>query len=324
MDEQNNKPELRHDEAGKLVSENNSSSPLKFISPTIHPIAAAIIGLVGALFLYQIVGGFLTIAIFGMKLENAPVNSVRLMTMAAQILFILLPALVFTKWFYEDVSTIIRFKIPDIAEIGLFSVGIIVLTPLLQYFITIQNYFIELWAKQFVFFHELKSFFDTLNSYVEKAYTGLLTAHSVFEGILIVIVVAVAPAICEEVMFRGFIQRSFEFKMKPFWAALITACFFGIYHFSPYGLIPLISLGFYFGYAAYKSDSIFVPMSLHFLNNFIAVMLFFTIGDDEIMDTTSVSSADLTSAIIMFFLLLSVFAGVIIFINKYYSKERKI
>jgi hypothetical protein len=102
---------------GNKNSENNdrdsSAAPEKQIHPLISPIAAAIIGLAGGFFLYQIVGGALTLLIFGMDMKSAPVNAVRLLTAGGQILFILLPALVFAKWFYEDVSAIIRIKVPD-------------------------------------------------------------------------------------------------------------------------------------------------------------------------------------------------------------------
>ncbi len=84
----------------------------------ISPVAAAFIGLAGAFFLYQIVGALLTVLIFGLNLESIPVNSLRLMTMAGQILFILLPALLFAKWIYSDVGKIIRIRIPDLKELG--------------------------------------------------------------------------------------------------------------------------------------------------------------------------------------------------------------
>ena len=85
--------------------------------PQISPIAAAFIGLIGGFFLYQIVGGLLTLLIFGLDVENAPVNGIRLMTMAGQILFILLPALLFTKLLYADVTKFFRIKIPSWKEV---------------------------------------------------------------------------------------------------------------------------------------------------------------------------------------------------------------
>ena len=113
----------------------------------ISPVAAAFIGLAGGFFLYQILGALLTVLIFGINLESVPVNDLRLMTMAGQILFILLPALLFAKWIYSDVGKIIRIRKPDWKELGLFTIGIIILTPLLQSFLYIQNHFLEILEK---------------------------------------------------------------------------------------------------------------------------------------------------------------------------------
>lgn len=317
-DNENNKIEEEQFKDSEYTASKNQ------IKPIISPIAAAIIGLAGGFFLYQIVGGLITLLIFGMDMKNAPVNDVRLMTTGGQILFILLPALVFSKWFYEDVSTIIRIKAPHWIEVSLFIMGIIVLTPLLQNYLYIQNYIFEYLAKISPFVNHVKSLFDTLDKLVENTYGNLLSVNNIFEGLFVIIVVSIIPALCEETMFRGFIQKSFEFKLKPFWAALITAVFFGMYHFNPYGLIPLIGLGLYFGFAAYMSNSIFIPMILHFLNNFAAIILFFVFGNDELINTTVESNADLKSSVFVFILLSVVFAGVIVFIKRYYSKVNNI
>ena len=295
---------------------------LRKIHPRISPITAAFIGLFGGFFLYQVIGGFLTLAIFGFDLKNSSVQGLRLMTMAGQILFILLPALVFSKWFYEDVSEIIRFRFPRWEEILLFTLGIVILTPLLQYYLSIQTFFIDKWANTFQFVHNIKNALDKLNDLMDKSYGNLLSVHSVFSGIVVVIVVSIIPALCEEVMFRGFIQRSFEFRLKPIWAALITAIFFGVYHFNPYGLLPLIMLGFYFGYAAYMSKSIFVPMSLHFFNNFPAVIFYFIFGEDDVLNSSINKNFDLNSSLLILITLIILFGVVIYLINKYYAKAK--
>lgn len=289
----------------------------------ISPVAAAFIGLAGGFFLYQIVGSLLTILIFGLDLESIPVNSLRLMTMAGQILFILLPALLFAKWIYSDVGKIIRIRKPDLKELGLFTIGIVILTPLLQSYLYIQNYYLKLFAKNSSFIHSVKSFFDSLNEMVEKTYSNLLSASNVFELALVVLVVAVVPALSEETMFRGFIQRSFELRYKKYYAAMITALFFSLYHFNPYGLIPLFVLGAFFGFAAYKSKTLLIPMFLHFLNNFSAVLLYHIIGDDELIKSdASVNPDELSSYILMFFALTLLLVGLIIVINKYYSSKK--
>lgn len=293
-------------------------------NPQISPILAAIVGLIGGFFLYQLVGGLLTLLVFGLDIENAPINGIRLMTTAGQILFILLPAIVFSKLFYSNVTRFLRIKIPSWKEVLLYTIGIAILTILLQNYLYIQNYFIDQLANNIPMVKSLKELLDTLNAYVEKTYGNLLKANNIFEAVLIVFVVAVIPALSEEAMFRGFIQRSFEFKMKPFYAALLTAVFFGVNHFNPYGLIPLIILGLYFGYAAYMSGSIIIPIILHFLNNFTAVMLYFIFGDDELISSTVNKPAELGSSLVMLLFTTVLLIGLMTMIKKYYSKAVKI
>ncbi len=321
--ENNTNPEDQNDSENQTKLNRNRKS-IHDIYPLISPIAAAFLGLIGGFFLYQFVGGILTLVIFGFDLESAPVNSLRLMTVAGQVLFILLPALLFAKWVYGDVSDIISVKLPEYLELILFSIGIIILIPLLQSYLYIQNYFIEYIAANSEMVNSIKNLFDSLNELVDKTYGNLLKADSIPEMFLVIIVIAIVPSVCEEVMFRGYIQRSFEFKMKPVWAVLITAIFFGVYHFNPYGLFPLIALGFYFGFAAYISKSLIVPMFLHFLNNFGAVILYFIFGDEELISTDVTDSGGLEANIFLFFLLALLFTIVIFMIKKYYFKIRTV
>ena len=307
------KPELPDDDH----LEQEAYSPY----PIISPIAAAFIGLIGGFVLYQFLGGLLTLLIFGFDLEAAPVNGLRLITIAGQILFILLPALIFSKWIYGDVSKIISLKIPRWNELLLFVIGIIILTPMLQSYLYIQNYFIEQWAVSSQFINSIKSILDSLNELIEKTFGNLMRADNFVEMLLVVITISIVPALSEEVLFRGYIQRSFELKLKPYLAALITAVFFSAYHFNPYGIIPLAILGFYFGFAAYSSQSLIIPIVLHFLNNFIAVMLYFTLGDDELITSdVVVDPAALNANYLYFFSMLVLFVMLIFVIKKYYKK----
>jgi len=125
-------------------------------------------------------------------------------------------------------------------------------------------------------------------------------------------------------MFRGFIQRSFELKIKPFIAAFLTAVFFSLYHFNPYGLIPLAVLGFYFGFAAYTSKTLLIPVLLHFLNNFTAVMLYYIIGSEELIksDVSARSGEDLGFYTLVTIALTVVFVLLIVMIKKYYSQKQ--
>jgi membrane protease YdiL (CAAX protease family) len=165
---------------------------------------------------------------------------------------------------------------------------------------------------------------DALDELIEKTFGNLMSAQNIFEMLLVIITISVVPAFCEEFMFRGYIQGSFAFKIKPYFAALITAIFFALYHLNPYGLIPLAVLGFYFGFAAYKSQSLVIPITLHFLNNFSAIMLYYTIGDDELITGKVSESSALNMNIEFFFLMMALFVALMIFIKQYYSKNKKL
>lgn len=301
---------------------NNNKNDFRNI-PTMSPNKAAILGLIAVFFIFQFGGGLLALSVFGFDLNNADMNLMRLLTIGSQILFILFPAILFSKLVFEDVTTIIRFRMPNPKTVGLFSIGLFLLVPLLQEYLTLQNYIIAELSKTVPFVEGIKNFLDMLDKLVEESYLQLLTANNLLEYILVIFTVSITPAVCEEIFFRGFVQKSFEFKQKPFTAILITSLFFGLYHFNPYGLLPLIVLGMYLGYSVYKSDSIVVPIILHFLNNFIAIMAFFIFGEEELIQTNLIEASEIDSHILTFILLLALFVGFVIFINKNFHKLTK-
>jgi sodium transport system permease protein len=89
---------------------------------------------------------------------------------------------------------------------------------------------------------------------------------------LILFLGAVSPAICEEALFRGFIQSGLGKAGK--WPAIAgTALLFGLAHSSIYRLMPAMFLGLVIGYAAWKTGSIVPGMIIHFLNNGLAILL---------------------------------------------------
>jgi small-conductance mechanosensitive channel len=128
-----------------------------------------------------VVGGLLTAAVFDFDLENAPANSLRLMTTAGQILFILLPALLLTQFIYKDVTEVIRVRAPNWIEVLLFIIGILLLSPLLQSYLYIQNFLIEQLADKFYLVRDLKELVDSLNSMMEKSYSSLIRTDNFAE-----------------------------------------------------------------------------------------------------------------------------------------------
>jgi membrane protease YdiL (CAAX protease family) len=310
---------MNNDEFEEYKSDEETGESYVAPEPTMAPAQAAIFALITIFLLYQIGGSLLTLIIFGFDLQNADTNAIRLMTAGGQILLILAPTLIFAKLVYHDVTSVIRFQFPKLKELGIFLAGILILIPLLQTYLSLQSQFIAWLSDNFAFFSAIKNFLDTINEFIEATYSDLLRADGIAEAILIIFIVSVVPAVCEEVFFRGFVMKSFEYKYTPFISALITAVFFGLYHFNPYGLIALIALGVYIGFATYMSNSIFVAMALHFINNFIAIMAFFIFGEEEFMETAVYSPDAIAGQFLSFFALLCVFIIFIYYVKRYYK-----
>jgi membrane protease YdiL (CAAX protease family) len=306
-------------------SENDQSGQAEPPQPDsyFNPVTAAFLGLAGIFILYQFGGAVLTLLIFGLDFEKADVNSIRLLTVGGQILFILLPALLLAKFVYPDMTTALRVKFPSTKEILVFVGGLILLTPLLQSFLYIQNFIFIKLADSSSLINSLRNFVDELDKMLQSTYGSLLEANSIFEASFIIFVVAVVPAFCEETFFRGFVQKSFEHKFKPIWSILLTAIFFGIYHFNPYGLFALIALGVYFGFAAYLSNSIFIPIILHFINNFFAVTAFLILGDEELINSSVTPTSDISYHIISFIILLIIFSMFLLYVKRNYRSFQK-
>lgn len=86
---------------------------------------------------------------------------------------------------------------------------------------------------------------------------------------------AFLPAVCEELMFRGYVLTAMKQKMKLFRAILLVSLLFGISHLSLIKLLPTMLLGIALAYAVEKSGSIFSSALIHFLNNGFSVFVLY-------------------------------------------------
>lgn len=87
------------------------------------------------------------------------------------------------------------------------------------------------------------------------------------------IVVALIPAICEEILFRGFLLGAFkgESKKSKIWAVVMVGILFGIMHLNFIRIVPTAILGILFAYCALATKSIWTSVFMHFLNNGFSV-----------------------------------------------------
>jgi hypothetical protein len=87
--------------------------------------------------------------------------------------------------------------------------------------------------------------------------------------------IAILPALGEELFFRGILQRIFvEWTRNSHVGVILAAFLFSFIHFQFYGFIPRFLLGLYFGYLLVWSSSIWAPVAGHLINNGIAVLYY--------------------------------------------------
>ncbi|MDA0285067.1 MAG: CPBP family intramembrane metalloprotease [Planctomycetota bacterium] len=90
---------------------------------------------------------------------------------------------------------------------------------------------------------------------------------------LLLLVIAVAPAIGEEIIFRGIIGRGLIARHGIVAGVIMTSCLFAAVHIHPAHVVALLPLAFFIHLAYLTTKSFLAPMLLHFLNNALAVVL---------------------------------------------------
>ncbi|MCU0362093.1 MAG: CPBP family intramembrane metalloprotease [Bacteroidales bacterium] len=97
------------------------------------------------------------------------------------------------------------------------------------------------------------------------------------------LVIAILPALGEELLFRGVIQRILGRLSRSGHAAVwITAVLFSAVHLQFLGFLPRLALGAVFGYMFLWSGNIWLPVAAHFINNAVSVAGEFLRGQDAV------------------------------------------
>ncbi len=104
---------------------------------------------------------------------------------------------------------------------------------------------------------------------VSDSLTSIMATSSPFVSI---IVFALLPAICEELLMRGVILSSLKPIKSKALIVIIIGVMFGLMHCSIYKLLPTAMLGGVFALIALETDSIVLPILFHFINNAISVV----------------------------------------------------
>ena len=89
------------------------------------------------------------------------------------------------------------------------------------------------------------------------------------EVFLLLVSTVIAAPLCEEIMFRGYVQRAYE-RRSPWTGIIISGIIFTLYHLRFQGALALVPIAFALGFVAWRSNSLLPGMLLHAAYNSIA------------------------------------------------------
>ena len=125
---------------------------------------------------------------------------------------------------------------------------------------------LTLWNENMSFgpaFAKFEAYLKTLEETAQAATEKMLNVDT-FGGLLLnLLIIALIPAVGEEMTFRGVLQQSLTRKMSPHVAIILSAAIFSFIHFQFYGFLPRMFLGILLGYMFYITGSLWTSILMH-------------------------------------------------------------
>lgn len=119
---------------------------------------------------------------------------------------------------------------------------------------------------------QLEMYFRNMEEVSMKQIEVLSQMSSWGDFFVALVVMALVPAVVEEVFFRGGFQNLMHRSTGNFWVSIIvTSLLFSAIHFSFYGFLTRLTLSIVLGLLYAQTRNLWMPILAHFLNNAIGV-----------------------------------------------------
>jgi membrane protease YdiL (CAAX protease family) len=171
------------------------------------------------------------------------------------LIFLLPPLLLIPRWHTAEVGRYLRFRRFTPAGLALSLAGTLFLIPPV----------LGLGQWLYGYFPELARWNQVTEALIIDPRPWPLAAT--------LLVIAVTPAVCEEVLFRGYFQSTLERRLAVPWHFLAAGTLFALFHQQVLGLPTLLLVGIYLGYVFFRFQSIYLTMLSHFLYNALLILL---------------------------------------------------
>ncbi|MBO4570134.1 MAG: CPBP family intramembrane metalloprotease [Clostridia bacterium] len=136
-------------------------------------------------------------------------------------------------------------------------------------------------------------FLEVLEALGYHSSPSSISVETVWDLLIYTLLVAVIPAVCEEIMFRGLVLNGLA-RCGKFFAIIMSAVLFTLMHGSPDQTIHQFILGVVLGFIVYYTGNLLLTIIIHFMNNFIVLVYNFIYN---LAKSGGTDSAEATSAL---------------------------
>lgn len=233
-----------------------------------------------SILVFTLIGFFVAIPLFDQDISvlikgisaQDDINLLKFLQVFQSVGAFIVPPVVLALFFADDMMNYLKInKYPGSLNILLVVLIMFSGIPFINYLVVLNENMnlpdflgpVERW---------MRNMEDTAGELTEN----FLAASNFRQYMVNMVVMALLPAIGEELLFRGILLRLFsEWTKKAFLGILISAFLFSAIHMQFYGFIPRFLLGIVFGYMLVWSGSLWMPVIAHFFNNGLAVTIYY-------------------------------------------------
>lgn len=234
---------------------------------TYHPFGKCIVILILALIL-----GFaltiLALALIGSFAEGKTLINISIVIQ--NLLIFIVPALITASFVASNPMKFIQLnRAPKFSMLLTSIIIMVVAMPALNYIIDLNESITLPKSLEW-----LETWMRNSENQAKAVTDQLLDNNNIFSLIITILTVGVLTGLGEELFFRGALQNILGSRRgaKAQDVIWLTAIIFSAVHFQFYGFFPRLLLGAYFGYLAYWTGSLWIPIIAHALNNSIVVV----------------------------------------------------
>jgi hypothetical protein len=209
-------------------------------------------------------------------LSDIQIRFLKILQSVAALITFILPSFLIARFVYKNTVDTLLLKLRgNVAVYGLSALVLISAVPFMNVIIS--------WNAGIKLPTALELVFQAMEEAAVRSTEIMLSGTTVWALLINIVLIALIPAVGEELFFRGLLQGLIKrYTRNSHLAVFMAAFIFSAIHFQFYGFVPRFLLGIFFGYLVVYSKSIWIAVWAHFLNNAMAVVAYYIVQQRNI------------------------------------------